>query len=161
MWEGTGGGGGGVTNEPRLSYQAEAGTSIFDLRFSGAAEAVIFTADGNPLGSNPQGAEQLWALDLSNGDLRQVTDVPVSPMINFPDMAISDNGDRVVWISSLDLVPGMNPNLWPNLFARSTFGGSISQVSSNDWYSKFAIAPQIASPFHHVSPCSLPSPANK
>ena len=40
-------------------------------------------------------------------------------------------------------------------------GFQASQVMSADWYSRFANARHIASPFHHAVPCNFEIPAKK
>ena len=125
------GGGGSSSTEPRRAYQAESGTSIFDLRVSGDGLKIIFSADGDPFGTNMQNAEQLFALNISTSAFRQITEMPPSAMINFPDFDVTEEADRVVWVSRNDLVPGRNPNGWLQMFSQSTFAGVVGQVTNN------------------------------
>ena len=69
---GAGGGGPTVTSEPRLAHQPEAGTALFDLALAGDASRVIFVSDQNPLGQNPTGGEQIFAVDIGQGDIHRV-----------------------------------------------------------------------------------------
>ena len=127
---GAGGGGGpGVTIEPRLAYQPEAGTALFDLAIAGNADRAVFVSNENPLGQNPDGGEQIFAVDIGSGGLVQVTIEPETASVAFADFDITDDGLQVVFVSSEDIT-GDNPANRPNVFLAATDGSSVSQVTS-------------------------------
>jgi len=127
---GAGGGGPTVTSEPRLAHQPEAGTALFDLALAGDASRVIFVSDQNPLGQNPTGGEQIFAVDIGQGSVVQVTVEPETALAAFANFDINDDGTQVVFVSSEDIT-GDNAGNFSNIFLAATDGSGVLQVTSN------------------------------
>jgi len=127
---GTGGGGPTVTSEPRLAHQPETGSVLFDLAVSGDASRAIFVSNQNPLGQNPDGGQQIFAVDVGLGSLVQVTIEPATAQVAFADFDINDDGTQVVFVSSEDIT-GDNAGNFSNIFVAETDGSGVSQVTSN------------------------------
>jgi hypothetical protein len=133
--------GGGSWVEPRLAYQPDAGTRLFDLRISGVGLMVVFVMDGDPLGTNPDQEEQIFSYDIGTGQLVQLTFEPMGSPTTFANFDITDNGDNVVFVTTDDIT-GNNPTNSSNIFMASTDGASVTQVTDNTL--GFLADPQIA-----------------
>ncbi len=131
---GAGGGGGGpptVTTEPDLAYQLDnQSATLWDLRISGSASNIVFVADEDPFGTNPTGNEQIFAVDLSSGDITQLTSDPRDSFTAFLEFEITDNGSEVVFLSREDIVAGSNPGNVRQIFVAQTDGTGTEQVSN-------------------------------
>lgn len=139
-----GGPGGGGWIEPRLAYQPEAGSRLFDLRISGVNLMVVFVSDENALGTNPDGEEQIFSYDIGQDVLRQLTFEPLGTPTTFMNFDITDTGSHVVFVTTDDITGG-NPTNRSNIFMAPTDGGAVTQVTNNTL--GFLADPQIGANF--------------
>ncbi len=134
---GGGGGGGaggvpGVTTEPRLAYQPEAGAALGDTAIAGNASRIVFVSDENTLGQNPSGGRQIFTADIGSGGLVQVTMGPEAASPAFANFDITDDGSRVVFVSLEDRTgdnAGNNSNIF--LAATDVVPATVTQVTNN------------------------------
>lgn len=128
---GTGGGGGPtVTTEPRLAYQlANQSATLWDIRIAGTASNIVYVTDEDPFGTNPTGNEQIFNVDISTGDIRQLTFDPRDTFTAFLEFEITNDGSEVVFISREDIT-GSNPGNVRQIFVAQTDGSGTEQISN-------------------------------
>ena len=142
---GGGGGGGGPGGiEPLLQFDTDYMIGDFVAgRISGDGSTMVWVDTADPLGTNPDGRTQLFAKNLANDTVTQITLGSESFSYAPREWDVSDNGDFVVFVSRLDIV-GDNPNLQDNVFLGSTSGVGITQVTLIDASANSVRHPQIA-----------------
>lgn len=137
---GGGGGGGGIgnisTSAPELLYTTTNPTAeILDLELSDDASIVVFISDDDPLGTNPDGNQEIFSIEVASGTVRQLTDEGVAALT----MDLTSDGSRVVFHSDEDYA-GLNAAGDLNVFIANTDGSGIVQVTSVET----AVRPQIS-----------------
>ena len=133
---GGGSGGGSGTGNPgslgvaAMIWAEAAGNVGFDnTLMNGAGTIAVFMASSDPLGTNPTGDKQLFSIAVGDPAPTQLTTGPGNGFRSTDDFDIDANGTLVVFVSSEDIT-GDNPTLTPNLFAASTDGSGVLQVTS-------------------------------
>lgn len=105
-------------------------------RLDATGNLFVHVSTGDPLGTNPERAYQLYALDIANGTLEQWTDAAVGGAVF---ATVGDDGSRVAFSSRADLTGG-NPDLSLELFVRSADGTDLRQLTSSKVGSVQAVA---------------------
>lgn len=100
--------------------------SVGSVAISGDGSRVVFTSNTDPLGTNSENRTELFVIDRSGANLRQLTQaVTGSP----GGIGISDDGTRIVFSHSGDLL-GTNPDLGSEVFSINADGTSLRQLTS-------------------------------
>ncbi|MBP7146336.1 MAG: PD40 domain-containing protein [Acidobacteria bacterium] len=110
-----------LTNDPAVN----AG-SVGAVALSGSANRIAFSANTDPLGSNPLHRDQLFVINRDGSGLRQLTQAAAGSLGSF---GISDDGSRIAFTHSGDLA-GANADLSPELFAINADGTGLRQLTS-------------------------------
>ena len=116
-----------------------AGRDVDEAVLSGDGGTVLFISNGDPAAQNPSLFLQLFAVDANGTNLRQLTLALQAGLCS--DIAISDDGQRVVFIDDRDLT-GNNEDRSAELFAVAGDGTGMSQVTNKAMVQAAAIAGQ-------------------
>jgi Tol biopolymer transport system component len=111
-----------LTNDP-----APNAGSVSSVVMAGSGNRVVFTANTNPLGTNPENLDQMFVVDLGGTNLRQITSF--GPGISVGGITVSDDGTRIAFSSSADLTGG-NPDLGGEIFTINFDGTGLRQLTS-------------------------------
>lgn len=101
-----------------------------DVRFvdvSDDGSTILFASAADPLGTNPDGAEQLFLADGSGAGLTQLTTAGAGSTIL--EMALAGGGARAVFFSDADLTGGNAAGVH-QLFTILTDGTGLAQLTS-------------------------------
>jgi Tol biopolymer transport system component len=105
---------------------------------TGSANRVLFVDTGNPLGANPAGLEQLFVIDASGSNLRQLTTVAdpaksfCAPFVPYPPThSVDDAGRHAVFTHNGNLT-GANPSGKCQLYRIGTDGSLLAQITSGN-----------------------------
>jgi Tol biopolymer transport system component len=110
-----------LTNDPAPNAGSVTGAAM-----SGNGERILFLANTNPLGTNPDHEEQLFIINRDGSGLAQLTQATSG---SFGLFSISDDGTRIVFAQSGDLTGG-NPDLSSELFAINSDGTNLRQLTT-------------------------------
>lgn len=110
-----------LTNDPSVT----AG-SVGAVAIAGSANRVAFVANTNPLGTNPGNRSELFVIDRSGANLRQLT---AAASGSIGGISISDDGARIVFTHSGDLL-GTNADLGNEIFAVNADGTGLRQLTN-------------------------------
>jgi len=118
-----------LTNDVSL-----AGDGVTIAVISGSGNRIVFTADIDPVGANPERSREVFVVDHDGGNLRQLTQ-SISP-INLQDLvpAISDDGSRVAFLVGRVLAPALQ------VFAVPADGSSVASIVATGTSSYATIA---------------------
>jgi Tol biopolymer transport system component len=89
---------------------------------------IAFVSDGDPLGSNPDGSTELFAIASDGTGLRQLTAAPAGSSCAFP--WIAGNGSRVAVQCDADLTGG-NADLGDEVFLVEWGNGAVTQLTAS------------------------------
>lgn len=96
--------------------------------FSPGGKVVVFTSDADPLGTNDDGNDEVFLVDVTKRLTRQITHT------SNPDSssgATTDKyGKRVVFLSNADLVAGSNSDFNDEVFLYTVSTGVFTQLTS-------------------------------
>ncbi len=110
-----------LTNDP-----APNAGSVSAVVLSGSGNRVVFVANTDPLGGNPAHRSQVFVVDRSGANLRQLTAAPAgSPS----SINISDDGARVVFAHDGNLT-GADPDGGGEIFAILADGTGLQQITN-------------------------------
>lgn len=110
-----------LTNDP-----APNAGSVGSAVISGDASRIVFTANTDPLGTNPSNRTEIFVIDRTGANLRQLTQaVSGAP----GSLGISDDGTRIVFSHSGDLL-GTNADLGGEIFAILADGTGLRQLTN-------------------------------
>ena len=112
-----------LTNVPAFD-----GGRISEAMIAGSGNRVAFVADTDPLGTNPDRQSQVFVIDRDGTGLRQLTSDP--PCV-FCEISISDDGNRIVFLSSGDL-PGHS-----QVFGIQADGTGVRQITQLQGYANY------------------------
>jgi Tol biopolymer transport system component len=101
--------------------------SVSAVAISGDGSRVAFTANTDPLGTNPANLGQLFTIDRDGTGLAQVSTLTDGSIGAF---SISDDGTRIAFSHAGDL-PGGNPALGGEVFAIDADGTNLRQLTSS------------------------------
>ena len=98
------------------------------VTISDDGSTLSWIASNDPLGTNPDNSVEVFSMDISGAQLRQLTDCSTGVKNYFP--TISADGSLVAFICDRDLT-GKNPTLRRQVFTVTTDGNAtLSQVSN-------------------------------
>ncbi len=100
---------------------------VFQVAIAGSGNRVAFTANLDPLGTNPARWPQLFVVDRSGSNLRQLTFAAIRD--SFLAISVSDDGERIVFDHRGDLV-GANADGSREVFAVLADGSGLRQLTS-------------------------------
>ena len=127
---GGGGGGAGSLGESTLIYaEAPGNTGYDDVAVNAAGTMAVFLMESDPLGTNPTGDDQLFAITFGQAVPVQITTGSGGGFRTTNDFDIDASGAAVVFVSDQDIT-GDNPTNTLNVFLGATDGSSITQVTS-------------------------------
>lgn len=119
------------TNLAQLTNDSSAAPGWVYLPYiSGDGSRIVFGANGDLLGSNPQKVPQLFVINRDGTGLRQLTQGTVSSYPVLSGWRISDNGLRVVFESGNNLT-GANPDLSKEIYAINADGTGLRQLTTS------------------------------
>jgi Tol biopolymer transport system component len=99
--------------------------SVGSVVLSGDGSRVVFTANTDPLGTNPSNRTELFVIDRTGANLRQLTQtVSGAP----GSVGIGDDGTRIVFAHSGDLL-GTNADLGGEIYAILADGTGLRQLT--------------------------------
>ncbi len=110
-----------LTDDPAVNAGSVSGATI-----SGDATRVLFTANTDPLGTNPLQRTQLFAIDRDGSGLVQLTAFAAG---SIGGSGISDDAARVVFAHDGDPL-GLDPDLGGEIFAVDADGTNLRQLTS-------------------------------
>jgi Tol biopolymer transport system component len=110
-----------LTNDP-----APNGGSVGSVAISGNGTRVAFTSNTNPLGTNPSNRSELFVIDRTGANLRQLTATTTG---SIGGISVSDDGTRIAFSHSGDLV-GTNADLGGEIFAILSDGTGLRQLTT-------------------------------
>ena len=85
-----------LTNDP-----APNAGDVLSAQIAGSANRVVFAANTNPVGGNPQHLIQLFAVNRDGTGLTQLTNLTESsPIADPPQISVSDDGQRFVYTTT-------------------------------------------------------------
>jgi Tol biopolymer transport system component len=116
-----------------------AGRDVREAVLSGDGGTALFISDGDLAAQNPSLLRQLFAVDTNGTNLRQLTLALEAGLCS--DIAISDDGQRIVFIDDRDLT-GSNDDRTYELFAVAGDGTGMTQVTNKADVQAAAIAGQ-------------------
>ena len=127
---GGGGGGAGSLGEPTLIYAEAPNNGGFDdVAINAAGTTAVFLMESDPLGTNPSGDDQLFAISAGQATPVQITTGSGGGFRTTNDFDIDFDGAVVVFVSDQDIT-GDNPTNAPNVFLAATDGSAVSQVTA-------------------------------
>ena len=112
-----------LTDDPAL----DAG-SVLTARISGSGNRILFSADKDPLGTNPARRAQLFIIDTDGSNLIQLTNATGFSELGAFDL--SDDGSRIVFAHTGDLT-GQNPDGTSEVFVALADGTGLSQYPNS------------------------------
>lgn len=101
--------------------------SVSSVAMAGSGNRIVFVANTNPLGTNPQNVDQLFVIDRAGTNLRQITSFAAA--VSIEGLSMSDDGTRIAFGSSADLTGG-NPDLGGEVFAILDDGTGLRQLTT-------------------------------
>ncbi|ANM29410.1 hypothetical protein ABI59_07135 [Acidobacteria bacterium Mor1] len=101
--------------------------SVSSPEFAGDAETIVFSANGDPLGLNPDTVSQIFRIQQDGTGLQQLTSGGADSSSSNP--AISDDASRIVFDSNADLTGG-NADLSREVFAMDADGMNLVQLTA-------------------------------
>jgi Tol biopolymer transport system component len=110
-----------LTDDPAVN----AGSVSF-ATISGDGSRIAFTANTDPLGSNPSNLGQLFVIDRDGSNLAQLTALTDG---SIGGVSIADDGSRIVFSSSQDLTGG-NADLGSEVLAINADGSGLRQLTN-------------------------------
>lgn len=110
-----------LTNDP-----APNGGSVGSVAISGNGSRIAFTSNTNPLGTNPANRSELFVIDRTGANLRQLTAATTG---SIGGISVSDDGTRIAFSHSGDLV-GANADLGGEIFAILSDGTGLRQLTT-------------------------------
>jgi Tol biopolymer transport system component len=100
---------------------------VRDLALADDGNRIAFTSNGDPFGTNADGSDEIFVIDINGLNLVQLT-----ASDTFSEKPrISDDGSRVAFVSSADHAAGQNAEQNAEVFVAMADGSAIAQVSSN------------------------------
>lgn len=115
-----------LTNESAVN-----GGSVAAAVLSGNGNLIAFLANTDPLGTNSSHQTQLFVIRRDGTGLLQLTSTTTG---SFGGVEISDDGTRIVFIHTADLV-GTNADLSSELFAINGDGTGLRQLTAQSGFS--------------------------
>lgn len=100
---------------------------VFQVAIAGSGNRIAFTANLDPSGTNPGRFPQLFVVDRSGSNLRQLTSAATRD--SFLAISVSDDGERIVFDHRGDLV-GTNADGSREVFAVLANGTGLRQLTS-------------------------------
>ena len=101
--------------------------SVTDVYMAGDASKVVFLSNTDPLGSNPNGHEQMFVINRDGTGLAQLTSLS-GATIDY--VSVSDNGSRIVFETAGDPTGG-NGDGSDEIFAILSDGTGLRQLTSS------------------------------
>lgn len=103
------------------------GGSVSQAVYSGDGARIFFVANTDPLGTNPDLFAQIFRIEPNGTGLTQLT--------NFADatvssLSVSDDAQRLIFVSPDDLVSGSNPDENGQVFALLADGTGLRQLTT-------------------------------
>lgn len=111
-----------LTNDP-----APNAGSVYEVALAGSANRVAFIAQTDPLGTNPDHHYQVFVIDRTGSNLRQLTQASGGEI---EYVGISDDGQRLAFAHEGDLTGG-NPDLSWEIFAVLADGTGLAQRTNS------------------------------
>ncbi|MCP3978893.1 MAG: hypothetical protein GY716_06120, partial [bacterium] len=84
-----------LTHHPKINSG-----DVRNAMISGSGNRVVYSANSNPLGTNPSRMPQLFVVDTATLDVTQLT---TAGEIDWPEFSIDDAGDRIAFTHADDL----------------------------------------------------------
>ncbi len=117
-----------LTNDPAF----DAGT-VYEAMIAGSGNRVAFVADTDPLGTNLGRQVQIFVVNRDGTGLRQLTSGSAPSGV----ISISDDGNRIVFLSSGDLT-GENPSRQTQVFGIDADGTGLRQITDLQVHASYA-----------------------
>ena len=104
-------------------------TFPFSIRLAEGSNRIAYLAIEDPVGDNPDGNRELFAINADGSSHLQLTDTVGSLTLSSPE--ISDNGASIAFVSERDLTMN-NADLQLEVFIAQSDGSGINQVTNSD-----------------------------
>ncbi|MBI5432232.1 MAG: PD40 domain-containing protein [Planctomycetes bacterium] len=120
-------GGTTILHTPSKSYAMPVAVSASSPFFSQGGKVLVYASDGDPLGTNDDGNDEVFLLDLNKRRTVQLT--TTADPASASSVTTDKYGKRVVFLSDADLVTGSNADLNPEVFLYTVSTGVFEQLT--------------------------------
>lgn len=105
-------------------------TSMFPeaLSLADGGSRVAFEGSGDPFGTNADGTDEIFVMDVDGNNLTQIT---ATSGFSY-DPKLSDNGSLVAFTTQAEVFAGGNPDGNYEMYVAQTDGSAIVQITNND-----------------------------
>ncbi|MCK6446281.1 MAG: hypothetical protein L6Q99_07810 [Planctomycetes bacterium] len=120
-------GGTTILHTPSKAYAMPVAVSVSSPFFSPGGKVLVYASDGDPLGTNDDGNDEVFLLDLNKRRTLQIT--TTADPAGASSVTTDKYGKRVVFLSDADLVTGSNADLNEEVFLYTVSTGVFEQLT--------------------------------